>query len=157
MYSKPEDFGQLICGLHGITTQMLNLARKDILSRYELEMRDWLVLAGLVELGKAAQKELTGPTRLDKVAINRAVSRLAHLGLLTFSKNTRDGRSHLIELSDKGQDIYLSAATEIAALERDILAHFSPEEAAQFKYLITKLKGAVVDTECRNFRSEMAC
>lgn len=141
----PQDpFLHRICS---VSARMRGIASRDVLSGHGLDLRDWLVLSGLFELGLGSQRDLVDLTKLDKVAVNRAAARLKEGDLVEVRPNRLDGRSHLLELSEKGRTIYFAISSEIEEMERLVLAQFSPAETEQFRRMLARLEAALEDVD----------
>ena len=131
--------GLLLHELCAISARMRSIAVKNVLSKYDLDMRDWLVLAALCELGPASQREIVWSTQLDKVAVNRAAARLKDRKLITSCPNERDGRSHILELSETGAEAVTFCATSLVEMERQILSGLSDNDNSGIRRLLREL------------------
>ncbi|MCB5423782.1 winged helix-turn-helix transcriptional regulator [Altererythrobacter sp. CC-YST694] len=141
----PQDpFLHRICA---VSARMRSIASREVLSQHGLDLRDWLVLSGLFELGLGSQRDLVDLAKLDKVAVNRAAARLKEGDLVEVRPNRLDGRSHLLELSEKGRTIYFAISSEIEEMERLVLAQFSPAETEQFRRMLARLEAALEDVD----------
>ena len=121
--------------------------------RFGLSVPEWRVMAVLGDSGALTQRELTRLTLMDKVAVNRACKVLEERGLVHRAPNTRDGRSHLLDLSEQGtrmRDEIMPLALE---MERRLFANFDPEEVAQFRHLLERVRGEVVDLDADDIDS----
>ncbi len=139
-----------------VSARMRSIASRDVLSEHNLDLRDWLVLSGLFELGLGSQRDLVDLTKLDKVAVNRAAARLKETDLVETRPNRLDGRSHLIELSEKGREIYFSLAAAIEEMERHVLAQFGTGETEQFRRMLARLEATLEDIDRAGAASEEA-
>ena len=75
-------------------------------SRFGLKVPEWRVMAVLGNAGAVTQRDLAALTLMDKVAVNRACKDLEERGLAWRQPNSKDGRSHLLELTDEGRRMY---------------------------------------------------
>ncbi len=114
-------------------------------SRWGLKVPEWRVMAVLGDAGSVTQRELTDLTLMDKVAVNRACKELQERGLIWRQPNVQDGRSHLLELTDSGRDMYGEIMPLAREMERRLLAKFSMEEISAFKSVLLRLKAEVRD------------
>jgi len=129
--------GSLLQQLYTLFEAARAAAERDVLRSHNLDMRAWLVLRAIGKFGSATQRQIAAATGLDKVAVNRAASALKELRLTEALPNTRDGRSHLLELSFAGEQTLASCAHEIAAFESDLLDGLSEIECRD---LVQRLK-----------------
>jgi DNA-binding MarR family transcriptional regulator len=129
--------GGLLQQLYTLFEAARGAAEREVLRSHNLDMRAWLVLRSIGKFESATQRQIAAATALDKVAVNRAASWLKELGLALSLPNTRDGRSHLLELSFAGEQTLACCAREIAALESDLLDGLSEIECRE---LVQRLK-----------------
>jgi DNA-binding MarR family transcriptional regulator len=108
-------------------------------ARFGLKITEWRVMAVLGDAGMQTQRDLTEATLMDKVAVNRACKVLEDRGLLARQPNAKDGRSHLIALTDEGRAIHLEVMPMVEQMERDIFAILSSDERAQFKSMLRRI------------------
>ena len=139
--------GEFLRRLCTISARLRAIAKREILSHLGLDMRDWVVLSGLLELGPSSQREIAVLTRLDKVAVNRAASRLKELDFVSMLPNDQDRRSHLLELSEEGLHALRSASVAIDAMEKRFLDGFGVEEINQLDHLLSRVESSVMDFE----------
>ncbi|OYX46254.1 MAG: hypothetical protein B7Y87_02920 [Sphingomonadales bacterium 32-64-22] len=90
---------------------------------------------------------------MDKVAVNRACKELEERGLAWRQPNTKDGRSHLLELTEEGRRMYGKIMPLALEMERRLLANFTVEEIAGFKALLVRLKKEVRDLHAEGIDS----
>ncbi|MDZ7588930.1 MAG: MarR family winged helix-turn-helix transcriptional regulator [Parasphingorhabdus sp.] len=111
-------------------------------SRFGLKIPEWRVMAVLGNRKWATQRDLVAATRMDKVTVNRAVKALVDRKLLRRSPNNRDGRSHHLELSATGLELYGEIMPAARAMEERILAVLSDTERATLSALIRRIKNS---------------
>lgn len=109
-------------------------------ARFALKIPEWRVMAVLGDADALTQRELTGATRMDKVAVNRACKALAERGLVTRSPNQSDGRSHHLELTEAGRAMHGEIMPLALAMERRLFACLDSRELAQFKDLLARIR-----------------
>jgi DNA-binding MarR family transcriptional regulator len=131
--------GNILQQLYALSEQACGAAEREVLRARNLDMRAWLVLRSIGELGSATQRQIAAATGLDKVAVNRAASWLKEQGLAASLPNARDGRSHFLELSLAGEQTLACCAREIAALESELLAGLSETETWDLAKLLRHL------------------
>jgi len=114
-------------------------------TRFGLSVPEWRVMAVLGDSGPLTQRELTGLTLMDKVAVNRACKVLEVRGLISRRPNTLDGRSHLLELTASGREMHGQIMPLAVAMERRLFSVLSPEETEHFRALLERVRGTVSD------------
>jgi DNA-binding MarR family transcriptional regulator len=111
-------------------------------SRFGINRAGWDVLASLRRAG--APYRLT-PTELYRAhmrtsgAITNQLHRLEGAGLVRRLPDPHDGRSSLVELTDKGHELVRRAGPAHLETERQILAPLSPDEREMLARLLKKL------------------
>ncbi|QUL36602.1 MarR family winged helix-turn-helix transcriptional regulator [Erythrobacter sp. JK5] len=108
--------------------------------RFSLKIPEWRVMAVLGDAGTATQRDLTAATVMDKVAVNRACKVLEERGLVTRAPNARDGRSHLLELTEEGWAIHREVMPLALQTESELFDGFAPEERVQFRALLERMR-----------------
>lgn len=112
-------------------------------ARFDLKLPEWRVLAVLGDAGALTQRDLVRATLMDKVAVNRACKLLDERGLIRRSPNDRDGRSHHLELSDKGQALHAEMMPAAFDIERNVFADLSETERRQLVHLLSRIRNTV--------------
>lgn len=117
--------------------------------RFGLKVLEWRVMAVLGDAkdgrGALTQRQLTQATLMDKVAVNRACKVLEARGLITRAPNARDGRSHLLELTDEGRAIHAEVLPLALATESELFVGFSESEAMQFREYLLRMRERAAD------------
>jgi DNA-binding MarR family transcriptional regulator len=108
--------------------------------RFALKIPEWRVMAVLGDGGSMTQRALTAATVMDKVAVNRAARVLEERGLVARVPNPDDGRSHLLALTGEGRAIHAEVMPLARATERELLDGLAPDEEAQLRALLAKLR-----------------
>ena len=103
--------------------------------RFGLGIPDWRVMAVLARFPGSSAQQLVERTRMDKVAVSRAVARLSERGLLTRATSDEDRRRSRLELSEAGRDVY----REIVPLARDYEAQLLSRLDAGHRALLTDM------------------
>ena len=101
-------------------------------SLFGLTIPEWRVVAVVAEAGGVTQATVGARTRMDKVTVSRAAIALTGRGLLVRARNPEDGRSHLLDLSDAGRDLYAQVAPKALELERRIFDRLDAAEVERF-------------------------
>ena len=121
---------------------------RRIANQYEaasgLRIPEWRVMAVLGDGGAMTQRDLVGETLMDKVAVNRACKALEERDLIRRSPNALDGRSHHLELTDTGREMYDRVMDIALESECEIYSVLDDAERAQLKALLTRLRERVI-------------
>ena len=109
--------------------------------RFALKVPEWRIMAVLGDGENRAltQQALTRVTLMDKVAVNRACKVLEDRGLVQRVPNERDGRSHLLELTEDGAAIHREVMPLALATERELFAQLEPAERRQFGEMVDRI------------------
>ena len=135
------------------TNAVSDLIAGEYRARFGLKIPEWRVMAVLGDAGGLTQRELVGETLMDKVAVNRACKVLEQRGLVARSPNARDGRSHHLELTPDGRTMFEQIMPLALEMERRLFANFAPEEVAQFRHLLERVRGEVKDLDADDIDS----
>ncbi|MBS1240376.1 MAG: Transcriptional regulator, MarR family [Proteobacteria bacterium] len=122
-------------------------------SRFGLKVPEWRVMAVLGDAGALTQRDLTALTLMDKVAVNRACKELEERNLIWRQPNTKDGRSHLLELTEHGRRMHGEIMPLALEMERRLLSNFSDDEINAFKTLLVRMKDEVRDLHAEGIDS----
>jgi DNA-binding MarR family transcriptional regulator len=122
-------------------------------TRFGLSVPEWRVMAVLGDSGALTQRELTRLTLMDKVAVNRACKVLEERGLAWRRPNAQDGRSHLLELTAEGVRMHDEIMPLALEMERRLFSTFEPDEIDQFRSLLQRVRGEVVDLDADDIDS----
>jgi DNA-binding MarR family transcriptional regulator len=122
-------------------------------TRFGLSVPEWRVMAVLGDSGSLTQRDLTRLTLMDKVAVNRACKVLEERGLASRRPNAQDGRSHLLELTEGGVRMHDEIMPLALEMERRLFSNFSAEEIDQFRGLLGRVRGEVVDLDADDIDS----
>ncbi|USU11194.1 MarR family winged helix-turn-helix transcriptional regulator [Sphingomonadaceae bacterium OTU29THOMA1] len=121
-----------------------NLVSDSIARTYEslfgLTIPEWRLIAVIAETGGITQQAIGARTLMDKVTVSRAAIALVDRGLLVRQANPEDRRSHLLELTDAGRDLYAAVSPKALDLEDRIFAAFDPAEVAQFMDMLRRVE-----------------
>lgn len=126
--------------LMSVTTNAVSdLIAGQYRARYGLKIPEWRVMAVLGDAGAKTQRELVDATRMDKVAVNRACKELEVRGLVVRSPNSRDGRSHHLELSAAGKAMHGEIMPHALDIEQRLFAALSEADRRRFKAFLEQL------------------
>lgn len=105
---------------------LANLISSTIASTYQarfgLTIPEWRVLAVLTRHPGLAATDVALKTRMDAVAVSRAVNRLLRSGRLRRTVSRADRRRSVLHVSESGAAVYSTIAPAVLGLERQLLA-----------------------------------
>ncbi|NID15801.1 MarR family winged helix-turn-helix transcriptional regulator [Luteibacter yeojuensis] len=107
--------------------------------RFQLSMTEWRVMAVLARFADLSAREVAERTRMDKVAVSRALARLVEAGRVDRSTHGGDKRRSVLKLSEAGWAIHDEVAPLARAHERDLLAKLDDSEKEQLTRILDKL------------------
>jgi DNA-binding MarR family transcriptional regulator len=126
--------------LMSVTTNAVSdLIAGQYQARYGLRIPEWRVMAVLGDSGAKTQRELVDATRMDKVAVNRACKELETRKLVKRSPNSRDGRSHHLELTAAGQKMHGEIMPHALEIEQRLFAALGDSDRRRFKAFLEQL------------------
>ena len=122
---------------------LTNLVSGAIASVYEerfgLSIPEWRVMAVLALHPGLSAAEVAAHTRMDAVAVSRAVTRLLRAGRLKRSVASDDRRRSVLRLSASGEAVYREIAPVALRCERALLDGLPQAEVEQLDTLLAKL------------------
>ena len=98
--------------------------------RFRLSIPEWRVLAVLARNPRLSATEVAELTRMDAVAVSRAVARLAATGRLRRTTSGHDRRRSVLSASAAGMAVYREVAPLALGYESELLAALSSGERA---------------------------
>ena len=111
--------------------------------RFGLSVPEWRIMAVLGDAGGVTQRDLTERTLMDKVAVNRACKLLEERELVQRAPNEKDGRSHLLHLSETGSAMHAEIMPVARAIEEQLFAGFSKDDVDLFRDMLGKVRSEV--------------
>ena len=119
-----------------------DLIAREYKSRFGLKIPEWRVMAVLGTRGASTQRHLVEATLMDKVTVNRAVKTLVDRAILDRSPNSADGRSHHIELSATGRELYEQIMPAAQAMEKKIMAVLDKQQLSALSDMLARVKAS---------------
>jgi DNA-binding MarR family transcriptional regulator len=107
--------------------------------RFGLGIPEWRVIAVLAMHPGLSAAEVAGCTRMDAVAVSRAVTRLVRAGRLCRSMAADDRRRSVLRLSPAGTLVYRRIAPLALGYERELLECLGTQEIAALDSIVDKL------------------
>jgi DNA-binding MarR family transcriptional regulator len=122
---------------------LTNLVSGTIAGAYQrrlgLSIPEWRVLAVLARYPGLSAAEVAGRTRMDAVAVSRAVARLLAAGRLRRTTSRDDRRRSVLSVSATGAAVYRKVAPIALGYERELLAALEPDERAALERVLDLL------------------
>lgn len=97
-------------------------------------------MAVLGDSGPHTQRELCRLTLMDKVPVNRACKVLEERKLAARRPNARDGRSHLLALTDDGREVHARIMPLAEAIEAELFGVLDEGERAAFAAMLARVR-----------------
>lgn len=107
--------------------------------RFRLGIPEWRVIAALARHPGLSAAEVATYTRMDAVAVSRAVARLVRSGRLLRSTARNDRRRSVLRLSPSGMAVYRKIAPFALNYERELLDCLTEREVAALDSIMEKL------------------
>ena len=127
---------QLSVASNAVSTRIAEQYRK----RFALKTTEWRIMAVLGDSGPTTQRELSQMTLMEKVPVNRACKTLESRGLAERRPNTKDGRSHLLELTAEGRAVHAGIMPLALKIEEELFSVLDEAEQAQMRDMLTRLR-----------------
>ncbi|MBL8246383.1 MAG: winged helix-turn-helix transcriptional regulator [Rhodanobacteraceae bacterium] len=112
--------------------------------RFNLSVTQWRVIAVLGRYPDLSAVEVAERTRMDKVAVSRAVAELIDSGRLDRQMDRLDRRRSVLNLSVEGRRVYAEIAPLALACEARLLSALSAKERDALEGILDKLTTAGV-------------
>jgi DNA-binding MarR family transcriptional regulator len=107
--------------------------------QFGLSIPEWRVMAVLARYPGLSAAEVAAHTRMDAVAVSRAVTRLLRAGRVRRSISAADRRRSVLRLSPAGSTVYREIAPLALRYERELLGGFGREELELLDKVLEKL------------------
>ncbi len=111
--------------------------------RFGIGVTEWRVIAVLGRFPGLSAGTVAERTAMDKVAVSRALARLAERGLVERETHDDDRRRSVLRLSASGRRVHAEIAPIALEIERKLLAGFDESERARLAALMDKLAAAL--------------
>ena len=109
---------------------------------FDLTIPEWRIIAVLGHRPGLTAKEIVEATEMDKVAVSRAVAKLAAARRVAASIDASDGRRQVLTLTSQGEALHARIAPIALESERRLLATLDARQRAQFDMLVDRLLNA---------------
>jgi DNA-binding MarR family transcriptional regulator len=106
---------------------------------FDLTVPEWRIIAVLGRRPGLTAKEIAEATEMDKVAVSRAVARLARRRRVRASADRDDARRQRLSLTREGEELHARIAPIALQTEEKLLAALSARERRELDALIDRL------------------
>lgn len=137
---------QLSVASNAVSTRIAEQYRK----RFGLKSTEWRIMAVLGDSGPHTQRELCQLTLMDKVPVNRACKVLGDRGLAARHPNERDGRSHLLALTDEGRAVHARIMPLAEAIEVELFGVLNADERFALSEMLIRVRRGAGDFDPAN-------
>ncbi|WP_321422101.1 MarR family transcriptional regulator [uncultured Methanobacterium sp.] len=134
-YTLEDNIGWLVYKARHV----LKKRTQDKLKNYGISSEQWSVLNMVYAKGGCNQKTLAELLLKDGGTITRILNILESKDLIYREKSINDKREFLINLTDKGLDLYNELLEVMLQNKKDINSIFSTKEQEQLIFLLEKL------------------
>lgn len=107
--------------------------------RFGLSIPEWRVIAVLMRHPGLSAREVAEKSRMDAVAVSRAVNRLLRAGRLRRAVAADDRRRSILQVSAAGAAVYRGVAPLALEFERSLLDTLSAADRATLDRLLDQL------------------
>lgn len=122
--------------LANVTSSAIAAAYEE---RFGLTIPEWRVIAVLTRHPGLSAREVAEKSRMDAVAVSRAVNRLLRAGRLRRAVAADDRRRSILQVSAAGAAVYRGVAPLALEFERSLLDALSPGDRATLDRLLGQL------------------
>ena len=123
-----------------------NRVSRAIAARYakafNLSIPEWRIIAVLGRRPGLTATQVAEATEMDKVAVSRAVAKLAAAKRVSAAAHSEDGRAQSLSLTAQGEALHARIAPIALEAERRLLASLDARERAQLDALVERLLNA---------------
>ncbi len=111
-------------------------------NRFGLRVPEWRLLAILAQAPGLTPQQVAVRARLDKITVSRAAKALLARDLIGTRDNADDRRSHRLELTESGRELYGAVVPAALALEAQVLGGLTQAEARMLSGLLARVRAA---------------
>lgn len=119
--------------------------------RFGLTVPEWRIIAVLTRFPGLSARDVAQKTRMDAVAVSRAVSKLLKAGRIRRAVATDDRRRSVLHVSATGAAVYREVAPLALEYERILLESLAPQDRASLDETLRVLMERA-DLLARNLR-----
>lgn len=131
----------VLAAIHVVSNRISRAFYADIEARHGISLPEWRVMLTLTRHPGMAAMAVADLWGMDKMAISRAVQRLARAGLVRRTPAADDRRRWVLELTAEGRRRYKAIEPAATGRYREILKPLAAGEVALLRRLLEKLIG----------------
>ncbi|MCM3782504.1 MarR family transcriptional regulator [Neobacillus mesonae] len=135
-----EGFFQRYLGLYRPIITKLN----EVMSDYDLSYSLWQVIFYIKNNGPSTLVDISNQYHVEKPTITRRVHRLEELEMVVQIPG-KDKREKIIQLTERGEEIYGECRKKITDLENSVMEGIDPKDQELMIQMIPKLRNNIVN------------
>jgi DNA-binding MarR family transcriptional regulator len=112
---------------------------EQALSRHEVNIDMWRVLAALADKGRQRQVDLAGMTSIEPSTISRMVTRLTRRGLVKRSRSRTNGREVVVQLTRRGKALVNELIPTALLVESSAIGAMGARELGRIKQVLHRM------------------
>lgn len=112
-----------------------------------ISLMQWRVLVTLETSGRVTPAEIVRRTGLDKSQLSRTIKGMVADGLLTSEPSETDHRAHLIDVTEKGADLFRKARPHMRRRQQRLIEALTETELEVLYRVFDKLEQSIDDME----------
>lgn len=145
--AKGASGSYLLAGIHVVSNRISRSFVEEVTAQHGIKLTEWRVLVSVREVPGTTAGAITRRWGMEKMAVNRAVRRLAELKCLTVTPDREDRRRLTLALTDQGQRLFEAIEPAATRRYREILALLSAEERRALGRILDKLTAGTAEME----------
>nr|WP_285890878.1 MarR family transcriptional regulator [Mesobacillus maritimus] len=118
----------------------------ELLSTYELSYSLWQVMFYIKNHGPSTLVDISNQYQVEKPTITRRVHRLEELEIVKQIPG-KDRREKIIQLTEKGDEIYKECRKKITDLEHSVMEGINSDEKITTFHTLPKIKENILQRE----------
>lgn len=126
----------LFIGRHA---RALGRAFDDALAEAGGTLPAWLVLASVKGARHGMQRQVAADVGIDGATVTHHLNRMEAAGLVTRTRDPRDRRAQVVELTEAGDVEFRTLLSRVQAFDRRLRAGFTDEELSTLRDLLDRL------------------
>ncbi len=107
--------------------------------KYNINGESWRFMAMLASSAPVSAKKLGTFLDMDQVQVTRALGKLLDNGYVTRRTDPDDRRKVILNLSDRGAEVYQAILVMAMELERKLLGQMSAQKQDDFRGMLTDM------------------
>ena len=111
----------------------------EIVSEADLHFGQLPILGALSRLGPSSQKDIAGELHVTAPSIANSVRRMEKKGLLTCEVSDEDRRSHILRITEKGNEAKMFCFKHFFQVDKEICHNISEEDLIIFERVLNTM------------------